>query len=337
VFYRGQAQLSATPKNGQPTVESVEPQTGDRKRRAYKGQCAHCHKPGHPMEKCWTLHPEQNPYSKPVALVHSRSPVMVCDGLSVPKNTKVDSYGNFKSAGFVSSTKGQGKCPITMLRDTGSAQTLLVETSSVDFGKPVAYINIQGVGCTTMLVPLHEVWLESEYWTGRVVVGKVSCLPVRGVDMILGNDGAGDKVNIAPRLVLQPCVDESTEKLQEKYPGIFPSCVTMGVKGGKGKISEISVMCEPGAEEDRAHNIFELSEMVIGKMLSSGQTENVECVPTCVTTRSQGETMKHPGPQYSNKPRFRVEVMRQGARKAKSMAQGLTRIRLWKALCYMIA
>jgi len=139
-----------------------------------------------------------------------------------------------------------------------------------------------------MLVPLHEIWLESEYWTGRVVVGKVSCLPVRGVDMILGNNVAGDKVNITPRLVLQPCVDESTEKLQVKYPGIFPSCVTTGVKRVKGEISEISVMCEPGAEEDRAHNIFELSETVIGKMLSSSQTENAECVPTCVTTRSQG-------------------------------------------------
>ena len=42
---------------------------------------------------------------------------------------------------------------------------------------------------------------------------------------ILGNDLAGEKVMVDPRVVEKPRDDEKTERLAEKFPGIFPASV----------------------------------------------------------------------------------------------------------------
>ncbi len=43
-------------------------------------------------------------------------------------------------------------------------------------------------------VPLHQVTLNSGLVVGDIIVGTRSQLPVEGVQVILGNDLAGDKV-----------------------------------------------------------------------------------------------------------------------------------------------
>ena len=55
-------------------------------------------------------------------------------------------------------------------------------------------------------------------------------LPVEGISLILGNDLAGEKVMVDPRVV---------EKPREKFPGIFPaSVVTRSMKAKKEAIKE---------------------------------------------------------------------------------------------------
>ena len=57
--------------------------------------------------------------------------------------------------------------------------------------------------------------------------------------MILGNDLAGEKVMVDPRVVEKPRDDEKTERLAEKFPGIFPaSVVTRSMKAKKEAIKE---------------------------------------------------------------------------------------------------
>ena len=57
--------------------------------------------------------------------------------------------------------------------------------------------------------------------------------------MILGNDLAGEKVVVEPRVVEKPRDDEKTEKLAEKFRGIFPaSVVTHSMKAKKAAIKE---------------------------------------------------------------------------------------------------
>ena len=192
-------------------------------------KCTHCGGRSHDTERCFQVHPELKLQvaKKSVCLVQGShidvAPIAEIGHIDEPVK---DSYVEFKSEGFVAKGEGQEKSPIIVLRDTACAQSLVVDNSRFQWGEPVAFINIQGVDCSEMLVPLYNVWLESEYTTGLVTVGKVPRLPMEGVDMILGNDIAGPKVKVTPRLRLQPVLNESTEKLQVEHPGIFPACVT---------------------------------------------------------------------------------------------------------------
>ena len=64
-------------------------------------------------------------------------------------------------------------------------------------------------------------------------------LPVDGISLILGNDLAGERVMVDPRVVEKPRDDEKTERLAEKFPGIFPaSVVTRSMKAKKEAIKE---------------------------------------------------------------------------------------------------
>ena len=64
-------------------------------------------------------------------------------------------------------------------------------------------------------------------------------LPVEGISLILGNDLAGERVMVDPRVVEKPRDDEKTERLAEKFPGIFPaSVVTRSMKAKKQAIEE---------------------------------------------------------------------------------------------------
>ena len=56
-------------------------------------------------------------------------------------------------------------------------------------------------------------------------MGVVPSLPIDGVDFLLGNDLAGDKVSVAPVLVDAPAEQAETEALEDEFPGIFPACV----------------------------------------------------------------------------------------------------------------
>ena len=64
-------------------------------------------------------------------------------------------------------------------------------------------------------------------------------LPVEGISLILGNDLAGERVMVDPRVVVKPRDDEKTERLAEKFSGIFPaSVVTHSMKAKKEAIKE---------------------------------------------------------------------------------------------------
>ena len=82
-------------------------------------------------------------------------------------------------------------------------------------------------------VPLHEVNIKSSLINGNIVTGMSPSLPVEGISLILGNDLAGEKVMVDPRVVEKPRDDEKTERLAEKFPGIFPASVVTTFNDGK--------------------------------------------------------------------------------------------------------
>ena len=131
-----------------------------------------------------------------------------------------------------------------------------------------ANVLISGVEMGILEVPLHEVNIKSSLINGNIVIGTRPSLPVEGISLILGNDLAGEKVMVDPRVVEKPRDDENTERLAEEFPGVFPaSVVTRSMKEeaikeqGKEEIGlsgtfleNIDVKCEERNKEkaDRA-------------------------------------------------------------------------------------
>ena len=85
-------------------------------------------------------------------------------------------------------------------------------------------------------VPLHEVNIKSSLINGNIVIGMRPSLPIEGISLILGNDLAGEKVMVDPRVVEIPRDDEKTE---ERLVGKFPaSVVTRSMKAKKEAIKK---------------------------------------------------------------------------------------------------
>ena len=163
----------------------------------------------------------------------------------ISPNTESDYMENYKpfiSEGVVSLVGDENSSQkVKILRDTGATQSLMLDSvlPLTENSFTGANVLISGVEMGVLEVPLHEVNIKSSLVNGNIVIGMRPSLPVEGISLILGNDLAGEKVMVDPRVVEKPRDDENTERLAEKFPGIFPaSVVTRSMKAKKKAIKE---------------------------------------------------------------------------------------------------
>ena len=154
----------------------------------------------------------------------------------------MENYKPFISEGVVSLVGDENSSQkVKILRDTGATQSLMLDSvlPLTENSFTGANVLISGVEMGVLEVPLHEVNIKSSLINGNIVIGMRPSLPVEGISLILGNDLAGEKVMVDPRVVEKPRDDEETERLAEKFPGIFPaSVVTRSMKAKKEVIKE---------------------------------------------------------------------------------------------------
>ena len=163
----------------------------------------------------------------------------------ISPNTESDYMENYKpfiSEGVVSLVGDENSSQkVKILRDTGATQSLMLDSvlPLTENSFTGANVLISGVEMGILEVPLHEVNIKSSLINGNIVIGMRPSLPVEGISLILGNDLAGERVMVDPRVVEKPRVNEKTERLAEKFPGIFPaSVVTRSMKAKKEAIKE---------------------------------------------------------------------------------------------------
>ena len=163
----------------------------------------------------------------------------------ISPNTESDYMENYKpfiSEGVVSLVGDENSSQkVKILRDTGATQSLMLDSvlPLTENSFTGANVLISGVEMGVLEVPLHEVNIKSSLINGNIVIGMRPSLPVEGISLIFGNDLAGEKVMVDPRVVEKPRDDENTERLAEKFPGIFPaSVVTRSMKAKKEAIKE---------------------------------------------------------------------------------------------------
>ena len=159
----------------------------------------------------------------------------------ISPNTESDYMENYKpfiSEGVVSLVGDENSSQkVKILRDTGATQSLMLDSvlPLTENSLTGANVLISGVEMGVLEVPLHEVNIKSSLLNGKIVIGTRPSLPVEGISLILGNE----KVMVDPRVVEKPRDNEETERLAEKFPGIFPaSVVTRSMKAKKEVIKE---------------------------------------------------------------------------------------------------
>lgn len=186
-------------------------------------ECYYCHKPGHVIADCLALKRKQQGIStKTVAFVKT------VDVAKVERCDKFDaSYQPFLMEGLVSvDDKLTNLVKVTMLRDTGAMQSF-IRTDALPCPEQTfcgSHVLVRGIEMSTVKVPLHEIYLKSDLFTGAVKVGVRDSLPVEGVNFILGNDIAGGKVMPLLEVCDRPELSASTDDLSEKFPEVFPVC-----------------------------------------------------------------------------------------------------------------
>ena len=151
----------------------------------------------------------------------------------------MENYKPFISEGVVSLVGDENSSQkVKNWRDTGATQSLMLDSvlPLTENSFTGANVLISGVEMGILEVPLHEVNIKSSLIN---VIGMRPPLPVEGISLILGNDLAGERVMVDPRVVEKPRDDEKTERLAEKFPGIFPApVVTRSMKAKKEAIKE---------------------------------------------------------------------------------------------------
>ena len=224
--------------------------------------CNYCKKEGHLIADCFKLKrktEQGQTQSMPTGFVSSRDsqiPVDVPDGTFtntkkcyegqvVSSDTVMEVFEPFLHNGFVSlSSDLSNPTPIRILRDTGSSQSLLL-ADTLPFSETSfsgSYVLIQGVdssACSS--VPLHNLRLSSDFVNGPVTVGLRSSLPFKGVQMILGNDLAGRKVQVNSVLTKETKLCQNPDSVVQQIPTFDSSCAVTKAHSEKSQTENASL------------------------------------------------------------------------------------------------
>ena len=212
--------------------------------------CNYCKQSGHIVSDCPVLKRkrEKQEGPKPTGLTSlkltpqsyfkDQTPVQA----KVPETDSVmEIYEPFLSDGFVSLNSDFAQStPITILRDTGASQSLIL-ADTLPFSEKTSSgtsVLIQGVECGFVNVPLHNIYLSSDLVNGPVAVGIRQTLPFKGVHLLLGNDLAGDKVVVNPLVTDTPCIDQSADPIEQELPDLYPSCAVTRAMAKKAMLTE---------------------------------------------------------------------------------------------------
>ena len=138
---------------------------------------------------------------------------------------------------IASSRKGKGRA-ITMLRDTGAAQSLVLK-SVLDgrrrWKRTGDKVIIRSIGNHRDSVPLVRVYLTSELVSGWCDLGVVDSLPIKSAQLLLGNDAVYGAPSDSPIM----CGQVELRSVEEFSPEIFPACAVTRSQSRNESVSRV--------------------------------------------------------------------------------------------------
>lgn len=189
-----------------------------------KRECFYCLSPEHLIADC-QLWKQKSLKTKSVALSQSLPKLSTAD---------VESYQPFMLECMVSLFPDAEFKPVVMLRDTGSAQSFILDRCLPFSADTYTDFNVlvRGIEMRCVNVPLHMVHLKSDLVSGAFKLGVRKRLPVEGVDLIIGNDLAGGKVFPIP-MVTQTLIEKEQSDLSALFPSASPACAVTHAQAQK--------------------------------------------------------------------------------------------------------
>ena len=238
--------------------------------------CNYCKRRGHLRSECFYLignqpstHDVQQPspsgHIVPMQLVsdsHSAAIITCETGLATSNSDRImEMFEPFIQNGFVSlSDDFSGAKPIRILRDTGSAQSILLQSPLPLSDSTYSGDNVLLKGVDTSLgsypyAPLHQVYISSSHVNEPVTVGITSSLPIDGIDFLLGNDLAGGKVVANSLVTDMPCNCQQLDPV----PNLDPACVVTRASKEQESITD-TLVWESTDEETSQEDVSERPE-----------------------------------------------------------------------------
>ena len=220
--------------------------------------CNYCKRRGHLRSECFYLignqpstHDVQQPspsgHIVPMQLVSDpySAAIIPCEtGLATSNSDRImEMFEPFIQTGFVSLSDDFSEAkPIRVLRDTGSAQSILLQSTLPLSDSTYSRDNVLLKGVDTSLgsypsAPLHQVYISSGHVNGPVTVGITSSLPIDGIDFLLGNDLAGGKVVANTLVTDMPCNCQQLDPV----PNLDPACVVTRASKEQGSVTDTLV------------------------------------------------------------------------------------------------
>ncbi|XP_072137134.1 uncharacterized protein [Mobula birostris] len=213
-------------REGPPAKPESKPGTGEKDKEDGKqfGRkspgfvCYNCGKAGHIASRCFAPKKETG-----------KGKMMTLTGCIEPANKPLgkkrsdrvqEGREKFTSAGLVSVKEGSTPAPVRIWRDTGACQSLILkrvlEFSAETESGEVSVIN--GIGKGTEAVPLHQIYLKSDLVSRPVTIGVRPKSPIEDVEILLGNDLAGEDLYPAVKLTSKPARTEDPPMDSQVYP-----------------------------------------------------------------------------------------------------------------------
>ncbi|XP_064103297.1 uncharacterized protein LOC135213249 [Macrobrachium nipponense] len=131
---------------------------------------------------------------------------------------------------------------VKLMRDTGSSQSLVVRGAVPGLEDCLTNdkVIVRSIGGLTSL-PRARVHLDCGIFKGDIIVGIVESLPIPGVDVLVGNDAAGNRVVPDPVVCDTPLEVSPVQQLEDVERDLFLSCVVERSRGLRGIVLTESV------------------------------------------------------------------------------------------------